>query len=153
METKYLAPKASNFSMRIEVEGVDKKVKFENGVYSTDNEAEIKVLDNLLETNVNVRLHMKKVDIVAAEKVVADHQAAMARRVSKGSLHSGSLAMLKNEALKASGNALEEAAPNNPEALKELHKALESDANIAAGNNAMLLTETPTKVEEKTLSL
>jgi len=149
---KYLAAKSPTFRTSVKIKNKDEegktvriRCKFENGIYSTDNDEIAAALDKALAESVGLSSHFRKVDMAQAAAAVKAHMSKVTQLAHKGSMASDALAKLKRGAIPASGNALEESAPNNPEALTQLQKAMESDANDAAGNDTVLITETKTE--------
>ena len=141
MTHKYLAPKAPAFRTRIEMDGNDTWIKFTHGVFTTEDDNVATALDSAIEQNVGLGLHIRKADMAEANALAAEHQKTLASQVHAGALHSGALDDLKAGAIPASGNAMEESAPNNPEALQDMQDAMASEGNKNAGEDVILPVE------------
>ena len=141
MTHKYLAPRAPSFKIRLEINEKDVPIRFENGVFTTEDDEVAKVLDETIVTSSSLGLHIRKADMQEAEALVAIHQKAAAAQVLKGATHSGALDKLKAGAIPASGNAAAESAPNNPEELEKMQLAMASENSETAAEDALILTE------------
>lgn len=78
----YVSPDAPSFSMRVEVDGKDRRIKFANKELRLDAEKDaalIAVLDELIATRPNISSIIRKVDMKAAEALARAHMQQLQR--------------------------------------------------------------------------
>ena len=160
MNAKYLTPNAPSFNVRLTLEdGSSFKVQFKNGIFETDDDAVITSMDKSLATGSSLGLHVKKVNLEDAERIVAEHMAKLGHTPDaiKGGMHSGHLDMLREGADPLASKQTEnEMSPNNPEQMAELEENLGEDVVIGVEKveiDAPLETENTSQLSKAPLKL
>lgn len=134
----YVSRRAAGFRFSVQLEGETRKrqVACERGVitlHADKDAALIAAIDVALAANAALGQQLTKVDKEAAAQVAKNFSREMA---AKGAFTSAQANIMRQQMLAASNAAIEAAAPNNPEALKQF-------AEEMAGENAVLTEATP----------